>query len=243
MEDGTQQIQVTRDYDQFTLMTANREQLPGHVRTLKKSFEEFGNFTKAQPILVNERMEIIDGQHRFLACKELGQPVYFSVVPGLGVTEARQMNIVHRNWNHDDYAHSYAASGDTNYQKLQELREDFGFSYTTILAYAEGMSRKGALKRFRNGEFVLEDEPGTRQRLSYLADTGLIVPFVSDKNFTLAMLKVMQAPGYDHKRMLKKLKLHQNMLERRATVQDYLRLLENIYNHGMSPANIVYLYR
>jgi hypothetical protein len=67
-------IQVTSDYDQFVIMEANREQNRGHIEAIKAAFGEMGNLTRVQPILVNERFEIIDGQHRFIACKELGEP-------------------------------------------------------------------------------------------------------------------------------------------------------------------------
>ena len=32
------------------------------------------------PIVVNEKMEIIDGQGRFEVCKEKGLPIYYNIV-------------------------------------------------------------------------------------------------------------------------------------------------------------------
>lgn len=235
-------IQSTTDYDKFNFIVSNREQYRKHIERIKQGFEEYGNLTKVQPILVNEKFDIIDGQHRFIACKELGEPIYYTMTPGLGVAEARSMNILHKSWLPLDYARSYALQGDTNYQKFIQLMEDYGFSFTTTLKYAEGSEIKGMNSRFRKGEFVLTDEKGARERLDKLAGAGLFVPFVTNEKFGSAFLRAINVENYDHKRMLKKLELHQHLLEPKGSVQDSLRMLEEIYNYQMSETNRLRFY-
>ena len=69
-------MQETKDYGKFTFLTANRPIHRGHVNKLKKSLTEYG-FLDSQPITVTPDFRIIDGQHRFIACKEMGLPVKF----------------------------------------------------------------------------------------------------------------------------------------------------------------------
>lgn len=241
----TPQIKVSSNYDEFRFIEANREQKRGHVESLKKAFEEVGNLTKVQPILVNENMEIIDGQHRFTACQELNEPIYYTQVDGLRVGDARKMNVLHRGWLIEDYAQSFAKT-DPNYRKYLDIKEDYGFSHGNTLVYILNTDSKdkarGIGKTFRSGEFVLEDEKGARERLEKLAEVGQYVTFVNDISFARAILRVINLEGFDFKRLLHKLELHQNLLRRYATIEDYLRMLEEIYNFQMAETNRVRLY-
>lgn len=240
VQDATQ-VNVTTNYEQFNFINSNREQSRGHIEALKRAFEENGNLTRVQPILVNDRMEIIDGQHRYTAAKELSQPVYYTVMPGLGIREARSMNILHRGWTIEDYAKSYASTGDTSYQKYLAIKEDYGFNHSITLTYIIGRDAKGIFKTFQAGEFVLEDEAAARERLDKLASVGEFAP-VLDRYFAIALLKVMGVSGYDHKRMVNKLEINQDLQRKYASVADYQRMLEEIYNHRMSEASRLRLY-
>lgn len=237
-------VQETDEYDKFNLMTANRSQNRGHVEALKTAFEEIGNLTKVQPILVNENFDIIDGQHRFVACRELGEPIFYTVVPGLGIEEARSMNILHRNWTVQDFAESYANSGNKHYAEYLQLKEEFGFNHSIMLNYLNGSESRGSYAKFRKGDFKLADRKAAIDRLNKLAEVGEYAEeLVNDRYFALAVLRAMNVDEYDHKHMVKKLELHGNqLLERRATTFDYLRLLEEIYNYKMSEENRTRLY-
>lgn len=241
-------VQQTMDYEQFKFLNANREQNRGHVEALKRAFEEVGNLTKVQPILVNDKYQIIDGQHRFIACKELGLPIYFTMVDGLGVREARSMNILHRNWTTDDYARSYAETGDTNYKKYLELKEDYGFSHSVMLAYIfnvaiNGGGRANPFKTFREGEMVITDVPAIKERLDKLAELGEFTPLVTNRTFACAFLRISGAENYNHNRMLKKAKIAgERLFKNYSSFEDSLRMFEEVYNYMQSDSTRVRLY-
>lgn len=235
-------VQVTRNYDQFGFFDANRVTYRGHIESIKRAFETMGNFTEKQPILVNENYKIIDGQHRFVACKEMGLPIYFTMQQGLGVADARAMNILHRSWQLVDYARSYAESGDTSYQKFLQLSEDYEFSYSVLMAYAVGGEKRGAFSGFRKGEFVFTDVPAARARLDKLAE-AVEITNNHDKNFAYAYLKVMEVPGFDQRRMLRKLsQVGDTLIRRFGNPTEYQRALEEVYNYSMSEGNRLRLY-
>lgn len=240
----TNLIQKSQDYDQFSFLDSNREINRGHVENIKQAFEDYGNFTRVQPILVNENLEIIDGQHRFTACVERGEPVYYTVAPGLRIAEARKMNILQKGWGLEDYATSFAKENNDSYQRYLQLVDEFGFGHSTTILYAIGREYSGVYKEFREGGFELSEEQliGAQERLGKLADVGVLVPFVREKAFTRAFLKAINVEGYDHARMLRKLELHQQLLERKASPEDYLRLIEDIYNHQMGESRRLRLY-
>jgi len=244
MED-TITIQSTTEYGRFKTMHANREQTRGHIERLKEAFVEYGNLTKVQPILVNQDFEIIDGQHRFTAAMELGEPIYFTVGQGLGIREARSMNILHNSWTTDDYARSYANSGDASYSRYMKLREEFPqFGHSIVLNVVHGAEKSGAFREFRNGDFVLTPEQFEQARIKLveLEQVSELVTMGHQKEFNYAILKCMNAPGFEMSRLLAKLKLYGPTLQRYANAVDYLRALEEIYNKGMGETNRVRLY-
>lgn len=228
-------VQETSNYDKFSFLMSNREQSRGHVENLKYSLETLGNFTKAQPVLVNERFQIIDGQHRFTACQELGLPIFYTVVHGLGVEEARTLNIMHRGWTIDDYAHSYASAGHKDYVKYSQLKEEYGLSHSLVL-YAVAGERSHVYKQFREGTFTIGDEDKVRERLDKLVEVREVAPSMNrNRSFNIAVMKAFNVEGYDHKRMVRKLKQYgASLLKQYSSIPDNTRLLEDIYNYNQA---------
>ena len=72
-----EQIKVTTNYDLFSFMPGNRDIAKKNM--LVKSIEKI-DLTEYKPIIVNENYVIIDGQHRFMACKELEKPIYYIIL-------------------------------------------------------------------------------------------------------------------------------------------------------------------
>lgn len=236
-------IKVTSDYTKFKFILTNRDRRRGHIENLKKAFEENGNLTKVQPILVNDQMEIIDGQHRYVAAKELSEPIYYTVAPGLGVHEARQMNILHKTWDTSDFARSYADGGDASYKRYLELIEEYEVSHSVVMYYVVGEEKKGVMAGFRNGEFSLtpEQKEITAERLEHLTAVGEFAPMWKQREFAVALLKCMNVPGYDPERMLSKLSFSHD-IPKYASVLDYQRKLEDIYNFRTTDANKIRLF-
>ena len=65
------EIRKTNNYPMFKNMIGNREIKDKNYKKLIRSMSEKQLII---PILVNEKLEIIDGQHRFNACKTLQLP-------------------------------------------------------------------------------------------------------------------------------------------------------------------------
>ena len=64
---------VTYDYSLFKFIDCNRN--VSHIKKLKESIESI-DLTMHYPIIVNDNMEIVDGQPRFEVCKLIGKPIY-----------------------------------------------------------------------------------------------------------------------------------------------------------------------
>ena len=62
----------THDYGQFRFIKGNRLIRASHVNNILKSMKKRRLFS---PLIVNEKMEIIDGQHRFKAQEKLNKSI------------------------------------------------------------------------------------------------------------------------------------------------------------------------
>lgn len=231
-------IQSTVNYDQFSFLEENRDINRPLVEAIKKSFEERGNFTKSTPILVNGDLQIIDGQHRFTACVELGEPIYFTIVEGLGVPEARAMNILQKSWEISDYAKSYATEGMKPYVAYQRIRSEYPqFSHSIILAYIVGGTPTGTYKKFRLGELEMFDTDEVRARLDKLSELAEICEAFSTRVVALALLSVMKVDGYSHKRMVEQVTRQATDIRPFHGRSNNIRMLENVYNHNYGEKN------
>jgi len=72
------EMNQTTDYDKFKFLELNRNICKSHVENLIKLNKERNRF-HLFPIVVDEDMNIIDGQHRYTACKQSELPVFYIV--------------------------------------------------------------------------------------------------------------------------------------------------------------------
>ena len=227
-------IHASTNYKQFKLLGANREIREGHLAVLDKAFEENGNITRVSPIIVNENFEVIDGQHRLKVCERRGIPVFYVVTPGLNVSDARKMNILHRRWEPIDYARSYAVS-DPNYRMYLELQEEYGTQHQLLLiANNGGLRGDGLHAKFRAGEFVIQDLDKTRKILDLWATVRKIMPKATAPTFYMALSQARLAKGFKEKRLFSHLEMYGPQLYQQLySMEDNLRQVEMIYNYRM----------
>jgi ParB-like nuclease domain len=85
------EILKTRDYEQFKTITSNRDVNRLHVKKLSESIKQ-KNLLWAKPPLVNEKNQLIDGQHRLEACQLIGAD-FFYIVAEAGKKEGNANNL------------------------------------------------------------------------------------------------------------------------------------------------------
>ena len=91
-DEAVKSIFKTYDYDKFTIMEDNRKIYDGHVKDMEDNISRIG-YVSGKPILVNEKFEIIDGQHRYIACRDLNEPIYYSIEEGATASLAPDTNV------------------------------------------------------------------------------------------------------------------------------------------------------
>lgn len=123
------EIIETRDYYRFKRLEGNRD-----VKCVQKIIDSINNVGYIMnPIIVNEKMEVIDGQNRLRALEELDLPVHYYIVKGANINTARALNLGRTNWRPVDYVNSFAEQGNKSYQMLMELYNKYSLSIQEII--------------------------------------------------------------------------------------------------------------
>lgn len=144
----------TDEYDKFSDLLGNRDVKNNRKAMLMESINEIGYITN--PIIVNEKYEVIDGQGRLAACKELGIPVTYIIVDGIGIRECMRLNQNMKNWTARDYVESYAEQGNQSYKYLLKLLTDHGEGMAVTAYAALGIQGGGwTAKKIYSGEIVI----------------------------------------------------------------------------------------
>lgn len=243
---STSQVLQTKDHMIFKKLTGNRLCDPQHVKKLKKNMMNVGNLTAEFPIVVNENMEIIDGQHRLQALKELNWPVGYRMQTGLTLETVRGINQAGQNWSWKDYMNSYIGGGTPEqkdqYGRFMALYKHFNYQYAVLTHYC-GLGEKGRVGgvMFNIGELHIPNQERTFELLKRYKEVSEALSHHT-RPLAIAMYKILQNPDYNHERMVRKAKLWDSPVKNLANTEDYQRFLETVYNRHMGVGAQVRLY-
>jgi len=230
-------VYKTTAYSAFSRLQENRDLQEQHVHTLMESFRKDGYLFTI--LYVNEKMELIDGQHRFEAAKRLHLPVYFIVMPGWGIKEVAILNVNSRNWTMEDFLNTHAKSGNIHYQVFKKFYDQHAFDITTAQLIVLGKRTKhgGTSDDFRSGKMVTREDlvKSAYTKARKIQQFKDFHPYAwKSRNFVEAMLHLLNTKGYDHGHMVEQLKKYPiTMLQesRSLRVEEYLNLLVEKYNY------------
>lgn len=235
-------ILKTDNYDLFDRVKGNRKVVTGQVSKLQASFNANPDLAQAVPIIVNDKMEIVDGQHRFYACKNLKLPIFYFQVKGLKLKDVQTLNSSTKIWSPVDYAKSYAELGNQHYKTYLAYKEKHSLSHSICVLFMTDAGHKGGgttTESFRRGNFKIGDMALANRLAEQLKEINPLFKQADNRHFAVAFKKVAMNKKYDHKRMVEKIKKHPKSMLPKSCAEDYIRMLEKIYNNRMGDANRV----
>lgn len=185
-------MEYTTDYEVFKVLNGNRDINQKHVDELKNSMENIGILDI--PILVNEKFEVIDGQHRLEAIKQLGGAVPYTVKRGLGLKECVDMNNDQRPWDTATYIASKAKLGRPQYVTLKHMIDEYPDISTSAVIRA--FSKETNARRLRDGEFKLADIEEGHKLLSIVRTINRVLKKRAGTG-VIAACRIMMREGAD----------------------------------------------
>lgn len=149
-------VYTTKDYSIFKRLVGNRDIPESRISKIVESIQTIG--WVHNPIIVNEKMEVIDGQGRLTALQRLKMPVEYIIAEGAGNKECIYMNMNMVNWKLPDFIKSYAEQGNENYQRLLSLMEKYAGGNLDIISTAVYRVSKSKHRDIKQGTLQLTEE-------------------------------------------------------------------------------------
>lgn len=253
-------VYETTDYSLFSFIEHNRK--TDHVNALIASFRERD---VPNAILCNDKMEIIDGQNRFLARKELGLPILFYCIDNLDIYDVAFLNSYGKNWGARDYVDMWASLGKEEYIKIKKFCKLYpDFSLTSCIYLLNGSLSK-MLGGQGSDEYISSGKrlSGNRAHLKYgtfkidnwekaVFYANCIMeykPFESPgisiykhDAFISAMLVLLRANNFENHEMVKKVAANRGYFYKCQTKEQYIKMLQELWNYNRRKDKKTFVY-
>jgi hypothetical protein len=231
----------TRDYSRFSFYDANRP--ADHWPKLAESIQE-RDLTPYVPVMCavdvsSGMLQIIDGQNRFKACKHLGLPIHYMIVPEGKEDDIQRLNQYQKNWLADDYLNFYAKKGLPAYVAVVAIiSECKGFNASTVARIWQGGKRDyhtNAMTSFKNGTYTLPPEGQSKVRQVYALFSKIQHGFGSkgivNKSSLIATLSSLYLHDlFSVNKMSLQIEKYGHMIYSAADKSQYRDMLEHVYN-------------
>lgn len=229
------EIFCSTDYASFKKLLGNRAVSVSRKALIRESIRQRGWIRN--PIIVNERMEIIDGQGRFEALVELGLPVEYVVAPGATIVDCVALNMKQANWKNRDYVECYAALGFDNYKLLLSLYGKYDYLPETCINILVGASNSdggGCSREVRDGGLKIIEKTSLLDRLAFADECMRIIGDCNGRTrlWCGALKFVYLCKKIDTDLFLKKIRKRRSLIVPCANIKQVLECLEQIYNYG-----------
>lgn len=179
MEEST--IVKTKDYSVFKSVTFNRDVDLRHVERLKKLMTK-ENLLNLHPIIVNNQMEVIDGQHRLQAARELNQAVFY-IQADVTYKHILYSNYGQKKLDLRDILKFYAEKDrNPNYIKLLSIMSELGLGARSLLCLLTGMFGGSLTNAIKEGAYIFPTKQ--QEKIDYIKSAYVrFVDFMKENKF------------------------------------------------------------
>lgn len=230
------EINATIDYKRFKKLNHNKEINLRKIQKIKQSIEDVGYITN--PIIVNEKFEIINGEARFNALKELKKPIEYIIVDGIGLKESIVLNTNQTNWNTNDFINSYAKQRKLSYIYLKKLQDEFPLiQKLNVFFVALFNKEKVPIDNIASGELHIGDQR-YHEAQEKISKIYKIAKYGTKKTLGIikALIYCQSIKEVDMKKMLKEVEKQAkaNSLPPISTTNGGIQYIESLYNQNAS---------
>lgn len=220
-------VYETKEYNTFSFLSNNRNVSSHHVNRIIKSMKKKRLIS---PILVNENFQIIDGQHRFVAQKQLKVSIPFVVQEGYGEKETQLLNTTTKNWSLSDWERYYCNKNLKDYIQFSDFRKKYKFDFNVSYSIMTGSQHSDFKRNFEGGYLKIPNLKLAQKNAGKINSVSEYFKDYKHREFVRAMLTCFKNKEYSHSKFLSKLAYQGTSLVKCVNVKTYLRLVEDIYN-------------
>ena len=245
-DEKTAEIKKTFNYDQFKIMYGNRDINKTRVAHIIDSIKK-NNLLCYEPILVNTKKEVIDGQHRLKAAEKLKVAIYYIMGENTVLEDIILLNAYNKNWISLDYLNFYIKMGKPDYKIIKKFMEKYHISASmaTGCLTMTFNTMGGNMKAFKEGTLIVTHEEEATMLLEEILSLKNEYFFTKenafqDREFVKAYTIMRQQVQFEDF----KAKLSNNNLkiERQGSKKNYVRHLEDLLNFKNKKGKALRLY-
>lgn len=233
-------IKSTSNYDMFLLHEFNRD--IGKTGKLEESMKKHG-WIGAYPMHVTKdgnKLKIKAGHHRFTVARKLSIPVKYVVCDDSNEVSIHELEAATNNWKLKDYLMSFSRLENKAYKDVLEYHKRTGIGIAQCISLLAGSqaSSQNHLHKFKNGQYKLGDP----KLALYVADiicrlSSAGITISTSKQFVNAVSRSVFVKGFSCSRFITKALNNASRMTKRANMQQYMELIEEIYNFGAGSKN------
>lgn len=228
--------------EDLKFLDINRPINRGQVDRLKEIIKTHG-YNKGLPIIIDKKGNILDGQHRYVACKELNvTPV---IIEGDSDMMIPIVNSTQLAWSTKDYVKYWAGKGFPDYIILKNICEakkispSLAYNIVTNRAMLRASLSRGTqrlMNPIKEGTFKFpESTPKYFEKLERKIDailhlvTELKLPRTD--RLIVAIARLTEDPNFSFAVMSSKIEYQRARIYRCSTIREYINMLCDLYNY------------
>lgn len=236
------------EYRNFTMIKGNRGMDERKIKRIIKDIENGNDMLMYYPIqvrVINDKLEIFDGQHRFFICKRLKRPVHYILInEKKNLTDIAKVNSNVEKWKAQDFINCFIQNGNNHYKRLQVFLDTYKINVGTSLCLLSNGSPGGdgshheILDKFEHGLFEIK---AWEQAVEFADECLLfnVSPYSTDRSFLIAIYRIKKAGLIDIKVLAAAVKKYPDMLEKQVNYKSYTLNLEAIVNKNKQKRIII----
>lgn len=235
-------IYETRQYDMFKHLEGNREVKRTNVNKIISSIKVNGYIEN--PIIVNDHLEIIDGQHRLEALKELNMPVHYIIVKNKGLKECSVMNAKATVWSTKDFLNANVARGSKNAEYILKLCDKYNVTEQIAITSIYGLDGNAKSKAISDGYITDHMKCIGERTLEFITSGTYDKAKGTYRTFTKAIRFLITDTECDMDVLKNKLIKYSQDVMPYNNIENCLRSIEKIYNYRIrnNYINIISIY-
>ena len=233
-------MKQTTNYAIFKHKNGNRTINEKHVQKLKNSFIKH-DYLPSCPIIVDENFNVVDGQHRLEAAKQLGIAVWYVVEKEPDNDLLIDLNITQRKWTATDYVNYYAdEKKDENYIRFRQLLKEIPLDLLTVLDMAKMQDIGGQYlnAKVKTGQMTMDKLEVQRAHQMYEKILTLrdALRIKLTGRMIRSLVQLQRNPKFSWRTMIEKARKYYVKSYPCSTKQEWTDMLTMLYNYSSTKA-------
>lgn len=236
----------TRDYALFGAIVGNRSLNQAKIDKICADVQAGFNMLPYVPIIVcekDDKLAIIDGQHRKVVSERTGNPVYYVVCNTLTLKQIAMLNSRGEKWKPQDFLNCYVNLGIPDYIKLRDFIKSTGVPVGVsidMLMFNAPKANNGGGEAFQDGNFKCLYYDDAVRIAQCTEDVFGRYAFSKDRYLLAAVQELMNKGKCDFDRLKVKVKAAPVMMDKQTDKKRYLDNIERVYNFKVHNRDIIF---